>query len=351
MKRPFRSMLMASALLVASATATAQQALDTLIAAAKKEGTVNSVGMPPDWANWKQSWAAMESKYGITHQDTDMSSAQEIAKFDAEKSNASADIGDVGHSFGPIAVAKGVTQPYKPSTWNDIPPWAKDTDGHWMLAYTGTMAFISNNKLVKNPPKNWKDLLAGTYRVTVGEVGVASQANSAVLAAALAFGGNEKNLAPAYKLFAELARQGRLSLTNPSIANMEKGEVEVALLWDFNALSYRDKIDASQFTVSIPQDGSLVAGYTTIINKHAKHPNAAKLMRELIFSDEGQVNLARGHARPIRSNVVMPKDVQDKMLPAVQYQNAKPIHDFAAWEKTTRAIPRQWQEQVMMFNK
>ncbi|GAA4033843.1 ABC transporter substrate-binding protein [Actimicrobium antarcticum] len=351
MKKSLVTTLIAAALLVAAGSAAAQQNLTTLIAAAKKEGAVNSLGMPPDWANWKQSWAAMARLYGITHQDTDMSSAQEIAKFEAEKSNASADIGDVGHSFGPIAVARGVTQAYKPATWSDIPAWAKDADGHWMLAYTGTMAFISNNKLVKNPPKNWKDLLSGTYRVTVGEVGVASQANSAVLAAALAFGGNEKDLAPAYKLFAELARQGRLSLANPSIANMEKGEVEVALLWDFNALSYRDKIDPGQFTVAIPQDGSLVAGYTTIINKYARHPNAARLMREFIFSDEGQINLARGHARPIRSNVVMPKDVQDKMLPAAQYQNAKPIQDFAAWEKTTRALPRQWQEQVMMFNK
>lgn len=43
--------------------------------------------------------------------------ALEIAKFAAEKENASADIGDVGAAFGPIAVQKGVTQPYKPTTW------------------------------------------------------------------------------------------------------------------------------------------------------------------------------------------------------------------------------------------
>lgn len=351
MKKMLLNSLTASVLAVAVTSVHAQQSLAALTAAAQKEGVVNSVGMPPDWANWKDTWAQMHDKFGVSHQDTDMSSAQEIAKFDAEKSNASADIGDVGHSFGPIAVSKGVTQAYKPATWNEIPAWAKDADGHWMLAYTGTMSFISNNKLVKNPPKNWNDLLTGTYKVTVGEVGVASQANSAVLAAAIAKGGNEKNLEPAYKLFAELAKQGRLSLANPSIANLEKGEIEVALLWDFNALSYRDKIDPTLFTVVIPQDGSVVAGYTTIINKYARHPNAAKLAREYIFSDAGQINLARGNARPIRTSVVMPKDVKAKMLPEAQYRNAKPIHDFAAWEATTKALPRQWQEQVMMFNK
>ena len=38
-------------------------------------------------------------------------------------------------------------------------------------------------------------------------------------------------------------------------------------------------------------------------------------------------------------------------LPAEQYRNAKPIQDFAAWEATTKALPRQWQEQVMVYNK
>jgi putative spermidine/putrescine transport system substrate-binding protein len=343
--------LLASALSIAVSSAYAQPDLDALVSAAKKEGAVNSLGMPDNWANWKDTWAQITQKYGLVHQDTDMSSGQEVAKFDAEKSNASGDIGDVGQSFGPIAVKKGVTQAYKPTTWDDIPAWAKDADGHWVVAYSGTISFISNNKLVKDPPKTWGDLLKGNYKVTVGEVGVSAQANSALLAAAIANGGDEKNLQPAYKLFAELAKQGRLSMTDANIANMEKGEVEVALLWDFTSLSYRDKIDPSQFTVSIPVDGSVSAGYSTLINKYAQHPNAAKLVREYIFSDAGQINLARGYARPIRSNVVLPKDVTDKMLSAEQYRNAKPIQDFAAWETTTKAIPRQWQEQVMIYNK
>jgi putative spermidine/putrescine transport system substrate-binding protein len=351
MKKLLMSSLVAAVLATSFSGASAQTDLNSLIAAAKNEGTVNSLGMPDDWANWKDTWDQMKSKYGITHQDTDMSSAQEIAKFEAEKTDASGDIGDVGHSFGPIAVAKGVTIPYKPTTWNDIPAWAKDTDGHWALAYTGAISFISNNKLVKNPPKTWKDLLAGKYKVSVGNVGVASQANSSVLSAAIAGGGSEKNMDPAFKLFAELAKQGRLSLLDPSFANLEKGEVEVGLMWDYLALGFRDKLDAKNFTVVIPQDGSVIAGYTTIINKYAKHPNAAKLAREYIFSDAGQINLARGYARPIRTSIVMPKDVKAKMLPDSMYVNAKPIKDFAAWEVATKALPRQWQEQVMVYNK
>lgn len=322
--------------------------IKTLIQAAKKEGAVYSVGMPDDWANWKDTWAQITQKYGLSHRDTDLSSAEELAKFEAEKANATADIGDVGHTFGPVALQKGLTQPYKPSTWGEIPAWAKDKDGHWVLAYTGTISFITNNQLVKEPPKSWADLLKGKYKVTLGAVGVSARANSAVLAAALARGGNEKNLQPALELFSQLAKQGRLSLIDPSLANLEKGEIEVGILWDFTSLSYRDRIDPKRFTVSIPTDGSVTTGYTTIINKYVKHPNAAKLVREYVLSDAGQINLARGYARPIRSKLVIPADVQAKLLPASQYRSAKPIRDFAAWEDSTKKLPRQWQEMVMV---
>ncbi|WP_105901186.1 ABC transporter substrate-binding protein [Vibrio gangliei] len=322
--------------------------MDTLVSAAKKEGAVYSVGMPDSWANWKDTWTDLTKNYGLKHQDTDMSSAQEIAKFAAEKNNATADIGDVGFAFARVAVAKGVTQPYKPTTWDSIPNWAKDKEGHWALAYTGTIAFISNNNLVKNPPKTWADLLNGDYKVTVGDVGVAAQANNGVLAAAYAMGGDEKNLKPAIDFFGKLAKQGRLSFTDPSVANLEKGEVEVAIMWDFNALNYRDQIERDRFTVSIPQDGSVISGYTTIINKFAKNPNAAKLAREHIFSDQGQINLAEGYARPIRTEVKLPKEVQDKLLPNSEYANVHPIKDFKAWEKSASQLPRQWQENVLI---
>ncbi|NVC94512.1 ABC transporter substrate-binding protein [Vibrio natriegens] len=331
-----------------SATQEKDANLDTLVKAAQQEGAVYSVGMPGSWANWKDTWADLQSNYGLKHQDTDMSSAQEIAKFEAEKKNATADIGDVGFAFARVAVKKGVTQPYKPTTWNDIPDWAKDKDGHWALAYTGTISFISNNNLVKNAPKTWDDLLKGDYKVTVGDVGVAAQANNAVLAAAFAHGGDESNLKPAIEFFTKLAKQGRLSFTDPSIANLEKGEVEVAILWDFNALNYRDQIDRDQFSVNIPQDGSVISGYTTIINKYAKNPNAAKLAREYIFSDQGQINLAEGYARPIRSNITLPKSIQEKLIANDQYSNAKPVTDFSAWEKSARKLPRQWQENVLI---
>lgn len=321
----------------------------SLVAAAKKEGQVDSVGMPDSWANWKGTWSDLKKTYGISHMDTDMSSAQELAKFAAEGSNSTADIGDVGASFGPVAVQRGLALPYKPTTWNQIPDWAKDKKGYWDIAYTGTIAFIVNKNLVKNPPHSWADLLKGNYPVTIGNVGVAAQASSGVLAAAYANGGSESNIQPGLDFFSKLAKQGRLSLTDPTVANIERGEVAVGIVWDFNGLNYRDQIDRKRFDVIIPSDGSLTSGYTTIINKYAKHPNAAKLAREYIFSDAGQINLARGYARPIRAKYLkFPADVKAKLLPESEYKNARPIKNEAAWDKTTAMLPQLWQQDVLI---
>ncbi|MBL4830504.1 MAG: ABC transporter substrate-binding protein [Aliivibrio sp.] len=348
-----KTLLTCATLMTAAVTtsAMANDDISNLIKAAQKEGQVYSIGMPDSWANWKDTWNDLHSNYQLKHQDTDMSSAQEIAKFEAEKKNATADIGDVGFAFARIAVKKGVTQAYKPTTWNDIPNWAKDKEGHWALAYTGTISFITNTNLVKNAPTSWGDILKGDYKVTVGDVGSASQANNAVLAAAFANGGSEKNLKPALKYFEKLAKQGRISLNDPSLANLEKGEVAVAIMWDFNALNYRDQIGKDRFTVTIPQDGSVISGYTTIINKYAQNPNAAKLAREYIFSDQGQINLAAGYARPIRSSVELPASIQAKLLSSEQYSNVHPVTDFKSWEKSARKLPRQWQENVLMYVK
>ena len=348
MKRLLLASLLGSAIVLGN-QAMASEDLQALEQAARAEAEVNSVGMPDSWANWKDTWADLNKLYGLKHMDTDMSSAQEIAKFDAEKDNATADIGDVGAAFGPIAVQKGVTQPYKPSTWEQIPAWAKDADGHWMLAYTGSIAFIVNKQLVKEPPKSWADLKEGKYKVAIGDVSAAAQAVNGVLAAAIANGGDEKNIQPGLDFFAEIARQGRLSLSNPTIQTLEKGEVEVGVVWDFNGLSYRDQIDPSRFEVLIPSDGSVISGYTTIINKYAKHPNAAKLAREYILSDAGQINLAKGNARPIRAeHLTLPAEVQAKLLPNEQYAKVQPIKDAAAWEATSKALPQQWQENVII---
>ena len=213
--------------------------LEEIEAQAKEEGELESAAMPDTWANWGETWQEYSDLYGISHVDTDMSSAEEISLFETEGEDATKDIGDVGQAFGPVAEEQGVTLPYKTSYWDSIPGWAKDDDGDWIIGYYGTMSVIVNNKIVKDTPTSFEDILNGDYMVAVGDVQAATQAQYAVLAAAIAYGGDESNIQPGLDYFRQIAEQGRLDLGEFTQARIEKGEVGVAFLWDFNALGYR----------------------------------------------------------------------------------------------------------------
>ncbi|WP_294151168.1 ABC transporter substrate-binding protein [uncultured Clostridium sp.] len=328
--------------------------VDAILTEAKKEGRVDSVGMPDTWANWIETWEGIKTEYGLEHTDTDMSSAEEISLFEAEKKKATKDIGDVGQAFGPIAEEKGVTLKYKTSYWDSIPDWAKDDDGDWIIGYYGTMTMMTNKKLVKEAPKSFADLLEGDYKIAVGDVSAANQAQFAVLAAAIAMGGDESNIKPGLDFFKQIAEQGRLDLGEFSMARIEKGEVGVAFLWDYNALGYRDQFvennPNADFEINIPLEGSIQSGYCTILNAYSQRPHAAAMAREYILSDEGQINLAKGYARPVR-DVELPQEVKEKMLPDEQYENSRMVKDQAAWDKTTKEIGAMWQEEVVAYAK
>lgn len=326
---------------------------DEIAEKAKEDGEVNSVGMPDTWANWGETWTEIEEKYGIKHTDTDMSSAEEIALFANEANDATKEIGDVGQSFGPVAEEQGVTLPYKTSYWDSVPDWAKDDDGDWIIGYYGTITFITNKNLVEEAPTSWQDVLEGDYTLTIGDVSVATQAQSGLLSAAIAFGGDESNIQPGLDFFKTLAEEGRLDMGDTSVARLEKGEIEVAVLWDYNSLGYRSQImennpDAN-FEVSVPSDGAIQSGYCTIINKYTKRPYAAAVAREYILSDEGQINLAKGYARPIRDDVELPEDVKASLLPDDQYTNACFIEDQEAWDKAVADLSSSWQEEVVAY--
>ncbi|WP_294578450.1 ABC transporter substrate-binding protein [uncultured Thomasclavelia sp.] len=327
--------------------------LDEIVEKAKEDGEVNSVGMPDTWANWVETWDEIEQEYGIKHSDTDMSSAEELAIFKNEANDATKDIGDVGQSFGPVAVEQGLTLPYKTSYWDSIPDWAKDDEGNWIIGYYGTITFITNTDLVADAPTSWQDVLEGDYTLTIGDVSVATQAQSGLLSAAMAFGGSESDIQPGLDFFKTLAEQGRLDMGDTSVARLEKGEIEVAVLWDYNSLGYRSQILANNpnahFEVSVPTDGAIQSGYCTIINAYTKRPYAAALAREYILSDKGQINLAKGFARPVRDDVVLPDDVKAQLLPDEQYTNARFIDDQDAWDQTVADLASSWQEEVVAY--
>lgn len=330
-----------------------EMSLDDLIKNAKEEGDLQSVGMPDDWANWKGSWDAITDTYGITHGDVDMTSAEELSQFAAEKDDPTKDIGDIGLSMTPEAIKQDVIGTYKASTWDSFPDWAKDPDGHWIMTYTGSLAFIANTEFTGGKcPTSWEDVKNGDYLVSVGNVlgGAASQV--AVLSCAIANGGSMDNVQPGIDYFKELAKAGRLDTGDTTSARLASGEMVCCVgNYDYSVLAWRDNIVAENPTmeldITILSDGSVTNGYAQIINKYAPHPNAAGLAIEYLCSDEGAINRAEGYARPTKQDVTLPDDVKSKLLDDDLYKNCTNISDVDALNSACAEIAELWEREVL----
>ena len=322
--------------------------LDEIIAKAKEEGHLESVGMPDTWANWGLTWDGYTEEYGITHNDSDMSSAEELAMFANDPTKA---IGDVGFAFTTQAVEQDAVQSYKTSYWDSVPDWAKDPEGRWMVGYTGATTFIYNQDLCDEPmPTSWEDVRKGSYTISIGDVVGGATGQGVVVATAYAFGGDLDNLQPAYDFWLEMAKAGRINKLDILLQNIEAGEIELGVTWSYNALTYRDSAIESKgydMKTCIPSDGSILVGYASVINKNTDTPFAAALAREYIFSDQGQINLAKAGAIPSRTDVSIPQDVIDATFDPSEYANAVGINDVAHYTEVCNEISEWWNENII----
>src|SRR5260221_1838143 len=114
-----------------------------LVAAAKKEGHLNTIALPPDWANYGEMLSTFTKKYGIgiTNDNPDGSSAQENEAVRSLKGDSRApDAVDVGVSFAISGANEGLYAKYFPSNYATIPRALKNTRGLWMGDYWGAVS-------------------------------------------------------------------------------------------------------------------------------------------------------------------------------------------------------------------
>ncbi len=309
--------------------------MQTLISKAKQEGLLQAVAIPPEWADYKDILNGYTMHYGIpisSQAEAQYTSAQELEVFKNSIHHPHGDIGDVGFKFGPVAVQQGLVAPYIHSKWADIPDNLKDPSGNWCTEYYGAQSLITNTDLVKQPPTSFQDLFNPAYKNMVGIDGDPRQSNNAfqaVYSAALANGGSLDNIQPGIDFFAKLRKAGNFTQARSSLANMGKGEVAIAIMWDYVGLDDRDLLAGKpHLHIAIPSDGSVIGPYVSIINKTAPHPYAARLWMEYIFSDEGQLFYLKGYAHPARYQALVsagkvPADLAAKLPSASEYANIK----------------------------
>jgi putative spermidine/putrescine transport system substrate-binding protein len=305
-------------------TTTSAQAgggFDALVAAAKAEGQLNVIALPPDWANYGALISTFEQKYGITvnSANPEGSSQDEVnAVRQLGTQDRAPDVLDLGQSFATGNV--DLFAPYQVQTWDSIPDGNKEANGAWVNDYGGFMSIGCNASIVAVCPATFADLAKPEYSGKVALNGDPTQAATAfagVWAAAMANGGSLDDIRPGVEYFGRLKSSGNLLTVDPTPATIESGQTPIVLDWDYLNVAQADKVKASfEWKVAVPSDGLFAQYYTQAINKSAPHPAAARLWQEFLYSDEGQNLWLAGKARPVRLVAMTQAGTADKALSA-----------------------------------
>jgi putative spermidine/putrescine transport system substrate-binding protein len=304
-----------------SAAATATSAADLggmeqLIAAAKEEGELNVIALPPDWANYGKMIDTFAQKYGIkvNSAQPDASSQDEInAANQLRGQDRAPDVFDLGSN---VALRNtDLFSPYKVATWDDIPDALKDPDGLWVSDYGGYMSIGFDASSVP-APTSVDDLLKPDYRGRVALNGNPTQASAGfhgVMMAALANGGSADDIAPGVEFFAQLKEAGNFLPVDPTPATIASGQTPVVIDWEYLNVAQTKALEGQRDWKLIVPEGAVVgAFYVQAINKDAPHPAAARLWQEFLFSDEGQNIWLQGFARPVRLEAMVEAGTADE---------------------------------------
>jgi len=314
--------------------------MDKLVAAAKKEGQLNVIALPPDWANYGEIIKAFGAKYGlkVNSAQPDASSQDEINAANQLKGQSGApDVFDLGSAVASANVAKFA--PYKVATWADVPDALKDKDGTWVNDYGGYMS-IGYDSSKAPAPATVSDLLKPEYKGKVALNGDPTQAGAAfsgVMMASLGNGGSADDISKGVDFFGQLKKAGNFLPVDPTPTTIESGQTPVVIDWDYLNVAQGTKLKGKlDWKTVVPANAVVGSYYVQAISKDAPHPAAARLWQEFLYSDEGQNLWLKGGARPVRAEAMAKAGTIDKAAySALPATTGSPV--FLTEAQTTKA--------------
>ncbi len=282
--------------------------MEALVEAAKEEGTLNVIALPPDWTNYGEMISTFSEKYGITVDSAqpDANSQDEInAAEQLAGTDRAPDVFDLGSSIARANV--DMFAPYKVATWDDIPEELKDPEGRHVSDYTGYMS-IGYDAGAVPAPTSVEDLLKPEYKGKValnGDPTTAAAAFNGVVMAALELGGSPDDIAPGVEFFTQLKAAGNFLPVDPTPATIASGQTPVVIDWDYTNAAQTQALEGKRdWQVVVPEGAVVSSYYQQAINKDAPHPAAARLWQEFLYSDEGQNIWLKGFGRPVRADAM-----------------------------------------------
>jgi putative spermidine/putrescine transport system substrate-binding protein len=328
---------------------------NALIKAAKKEGTLNVIALPTNWANYGAQLSTFSKKYGIKiHSDNPSgSSAQEIQAIKTSRGRSSApDVVDVGGPFASAGASQKLFAPYKVMTWKSIPANQKASNGSYYQDYGGYISFGCNmNLLGATPcPTTWSALKQSKYHHDVALNGSPLSANaalSAVWAAGVNTGGSAKDISPGVKFFQSLEGNGNFNSTDCNAASVIATSCPITINWDYlNTAGAWGLTGATHWKVVDPKGIPFGGFYNQAVSKYAPHPAAARLWEEFLYSTKGQNIWLKGGARPVELAAMVKAGTANKAsykaLPKVTNLNKAVVPTTAQATAASAYVTANW---------
>ena len=307
---------------------------------AKKEGGLNTIALPPDWANYGEIMSTFQKKFGIhiTNDNPNGSSAQENQAVRSLKGDPRApDVVDVSPPFAADGANEGLYAKYFTTNFKTVPQAMKDGRGFWVGDYWGVISIGTNQNIVKNVPKTFADLLKPEYKNQVALNGsplTSGSARAGVFAAAIANGGSLSNVQAGIDFFAKLKSIGNFIPVQGTPQTVASGQTPIVIDWDYLNLAYGPEFPAAKWVTNIPADGVYGAFYCQACNATGPHPWSARLWQEFLYSDQGQLLWLKGYSHPARFKDMAAR----KVVPAAL---VKALPSPALYAKVKFANPKQ----------
>ena len=240
---------------------------------------------------------------------------------------------DIGHSVR--LKAEGRFEKYVPETESKIVEAFRnvDPDGFYHTTSAGLVLLTYNTTKVKaeDAPKKWTDLLDPKWKgkVSTGHPAFSGYVGTWVLTMRKLYG---------WEFFEKLEKNkpqiGRS--INDTVTAMNAGERQVAAGADGSTLFSASR--GNPLATSYPTDGSVLIIAPSSIMKGTKHPNAARLFMEYLYSVEASKINAKHFAVPLRPEVPAPPGAK----PVAEVKTVRPT--IAEIDKGVPEVIEQWRD-------
>ena len=278
--------------------------LNGLAAACKKEGTLNIIATPRDWANYGEIIDNFKKKYKVKIDSNipDGSSQDEIDTANKLKgTKRSPDVYDLGTAVGYKYIDTHYA-PYKVINWAQIPTSLKDAQGRLTPNYTGVMTVGYDGAL--GTITKLDDLLDAKFKGVValnGDPTKASAGLNGLFMTSIANGGSFDDISKGVDFFKKLKAAGSFINVDPTPATIESGQTRVVFDWTYNAKSVIDKFKAvgKTWKTFTPANAAVGSFYNVGVSKWAPHPACGRLWMEYVLSAEGGNSWGKGGASPV----------------------------------------------------